>query len=155
MYDGLLHLHSGLRWIALLALIYAIFNAWTRYRGGNTYRGTDKALNTVAMALLHTQVVIGLTLYFLNFSGNGGKYQSYFSNAGNAMSDSVGRFFVMEHLVMMLAAVVFATIGYLRAKRAEDPKKMHRRIFVWYTIVLLIILAAIPWPFRFENSGWF
>ena len=155
MYDGLLHLHSGLRWILLIALVYAIFNAWNRWKDGAKYNVKDKTLNTVTMALLHTQFLIGLIMYIMNFAGSGGKYGHFFNNPGDAMGVSTGRFFIMEHLVLMLAAVVLVTIGRKRAQSHPDPKKKHRRIMVWYAIGLLIILAGIPWPFRFETSGWF
>jgi hypothetical protein len=150
MNESLVHLHSGLRWILLLALVYAIFNAWTKAKEGKTYGSKDKLLNVAAMALLHTQFLIGLVVYFTSPVIKAG-----FNNFGAAMKDSTMRFFLMEHLVLMLAAVVLITIGHKKAKMAEDPKKKHRRIFIFYLITLLIILIAIPWPFRFENSGWF
>lgn len=150
MYNGILHLHSGLRWVVLIVLIYAIFNAWTRYKGGLKYRAQDKLVNLVAMALLHTQFLIGLVLYFQSPI-----VEIALNDFGAAMKDSTLRFFVMEHLVLMLAAVVMITIGRKRGQSAQDPKIMHRRILVWYSVVLLVILAAIPWPFRFDQSGWF
>jgi hypothetical protein len=53
--------HSGLRWIALGLLIYAIFNA---LRKKDFYAKSDRLVNMFAMVSLHIQLVIGLILYF-------------------------------------------------------------------------------------------
>jgi hypothetical protein len=150
MYDALKHSHSGLRWLVLILLVYAIYNAYSRYKAGAKYRGVDKMVNVMTMGMVHLQIVIGLILYFVSPIVEAG-----LSNFGSAMKDSTLRFSVMEHLVMMVAAAVLITIGYKRGRTAKEPKLMHRRIFVWYTVVLVLILAAIPWPFRFDVSGWF
>jgi hypothetical protein len=61
----------------------------------------------------------------------------------------------MEHFVMMLAALVIVTIGRKKAEKVEAPYSKHQTIGKWYLIGLLIILAAIPWPFRNLGAGWF
>jgi uncharacterized membrane protein YbjE (DUF340 family) len=60
----------------------------------------------------------------------------------------------MEHILMMLIAAVVLTIGRKKAEKSEDLAKRNKTIVLWYSIGLIIILAAIPWPFRFGN-GWF
>jgi uncharacterized membrane protein len=61
------------------------------------------------------------------------------------------RFFTMEHTVMMLIAVVLITIGHRQAKIGNLKKQ-----FWYYIIALIVIIAAIPWPFRaMLGSGWF
>jgi len=47
MYNGLLHAHSGLRWVALILLIAAIFNALSAKRTGE-YTAKHKKLNLLA-----------------------------------------------------------------------------------------------------------
>ena len=65
MYNALLHAHSGLRWVALLLLLFAIFNAAGRQNSGQ-YLKKDKIVNLMAMVFLHIQLLIGLALYFMN-----------------------------------------------------------------------------------------
>lgn len=150
MEESIVHLHSGLRWILLIVLVYAIFNASTKRKEGAKYNTKDKLLNIITMVLFHTQFLIGLVAYFISPIVKAG-----WNNFGAAMKDSQVRFFMMEHFILMLLAAVLITIGHKKAKMAVDPRKKHARIFLWYTIVLIITLIAIPWPFRFENSGWF
>jgi hypothetical protein len=150
MEESILHLHSGLRWILLIVLVYVIFNAYTKRKEGATYSTKDKLINLIGMVLMHTQFLIGLVVYFTSSTVMNG-----WKNFSGAMKDSTLRFFMMEHFVLMFLAAVLITIGHKKAKMAVDPKKKHGRIFIWYTIVLIVILIAIPWPFRFENSGWF
>jgi heme A synthase len=54
------HTHSGLRWIALILLIWAISNAFTAKR----FEKKHKMINLFAMVCLHIQLVIGLIQYF-------------------------------------------------------------------------------------------
>ena len=43
MYNGLLHAHSGLRWVVLILLLAAIFNAFSKKKSG-TWGAGDKKL---------------------------------------------------------------------------------------------------------------
>lgn len=148
MYNGLLHAHSGLRWIALLLLLIAIINALAS-KGKDTYVKKDKMINLFTMIALHTQLLIGLALYFMN-SNNVIQYsEGWMKNPGL-------RFHGMEHLVGMLLAITLITIGRRKAENAKSPRSKHGKIAVWYTIGLILILAFIPWPFREALGGhWF
>ena len=63
MYNALLHAHSGLRWVALILLVTAIFNA-VKGKSSGEYLKKDKMINLFAMILLHTQLLIGILMYF-------------------------------------------------------------------------------------------
>lgn len=146
MYSIFLHAHSGLRWIALILLIAAIINA-VASRSKGDYLKKDKMLNLFAMIMLHTQLLIGLILYFQS-----GKVQ--FSKGW--MKDGMLRFFGMEHFLLMVIAIVLVTIGRKKAEKAIAPIVKHKKIIVWYTIALFIILYAIPWPQKTSLGGqWF
>jgi len=143
MYQALLHAHSGLRWVALILLITAIITAISAKRKGE-YTSKHKKLNLFAMIFLHVQILIGSLLYFQSSKG-------FFSK-----DPVLIRFFVMEHLSMMVIAAVLVTIGRKKAEKALAPIVKHQKIIVWYSISLLLILASIPWPFRKAVGGeWF
>ncbi len=142
MYQGLVHTHSGLRWVVLLLIILTIFNAIGGLGGNKSLSAGGRKLSLFALISTHTQVVLGLVLYFMS-----PKVQFTSETMGNAML----RFFTMEHTVMMLIAVILVTIGNRWAKLANAKK-----VFWYYFIALLIILAGIPWPFRtMLGSNWF
>ncbi len=146
MHSFLVHLHSGLRWIALGLLVFAIFNALTS-KGKNSYLKKDKMINLFSMISLHTQLLIGLILYFTS-----GKV----SFASGWMKNEATRFYGMEHLMIMLLAIIVVTIGRKKAENAESADQKHSKIVMWFSIGLLLILAGIPWPFREALGGaWF
>jgi len=146
MYNGLLHAHSGLRWIALILLVAAIVNAVISKSKGR-YEKKDKMLNLFAMITLHTQLLIGLGMYFMS-----PKVQ--FSEGW--MANGTLRFFGLEHFIGMLLAIVVITIGRKKAEKAIESTDKHKKIVTWYLIGLLLIIAFIPWPFRTALGGaWF
>lgn len=141
----LVHAHSGLRWLALALLVFAIVKAFGGIRSGK-YEKSNKMVNLFAMISLHIQVTLGAILAFTS-----GKI----SFAEGWMKNPQYRFFGMEHIVMMVLAAVLITIGRKKAEKNEDLSKRNKTIAVWYTVGLILILAAIPWPFRGFGNGWF
>ena len=139
------HAHSGLRWVALILLIIAIVNAFSK-KGVSLYVKKDKMINLFTMISLHTQLLLGLILYFTS---------DKVKFVEGWMKQPMLRFYGMEQFVMMLAALVIVTIGRKKAEKIEAPYSKHQTIGKWYLIGLLIILAAIPWPFRNLGAGWF
>ncbi len=139
------HAHSGLRWVVLGLLIYAIINA-VRKKGSSMYEKKDKMINLFTMISLHTQLLIGLILYFTS--------DKIKFDAG-WMKQPMLRFYGMEHILMMVIAIVLVTIGRKKAEKIEAPYSKHQAIVKWYLLGLILILAAIPWPFRNLGAGWF
>jgi len=146
----LVHLHSGLRYIALILLLVAIVKAWGAWKGQKPFTGGSKKLYLFAMVSLHLQLVIGLVLYFV-----GPRVQTYLA-AGDVMGNGTARFFVIEHISVMIIGIALVTVGYSRGKRLSEDVKKHKSVAVWYLIGTLLILSRIPWPFM-KNLGvaWF
>lgn len=148
MYNGLVYAHSGLRWIVLILLLVAIFNAAKSLSSGS-YEKKDKMFNVLAMIALHIHVLIGVVLYFISDG-------AYFDTGW--MTDLGLRFYGLEHFLMMVIAIVIITIGRSRVeKKLIGSRDKHRRILINYTIGLLFILASIPWPFAHSallGGGW-
>ncbi len=147
MYNGLLHAHSGLRWIALLLLLFAIFNAF-RSQASGRYEKKDKMINLFAMVVLHVQLLIGLALFFIN-------ERNRVQFSGDWISNASLRFYGLEHLIGMLIAIVIITFGRKKAENLKNTRDKHRRIMISYSIGLIIILLSIPWPFRNLGGAWF
>jgi hypothetical protein len=145
IYNILRHAHSGLRWVVLLFLVLAIVFALIKWIGKKPFWQTHKKYALLALIFTHVQLIIGLVLYFIS---------PKVIFAGSSMKDSMLRFYLVEHFVGMLIAIILITIGYSKAKRAL-PEKSAKLIFWFYTIGLLVMLASIPWPFRGLGAGWF
>jgi hypothetical protein len=70
------------------------------------------------------------------------------ADMGVAMRDASLRFYAVEHLVFMLAAVACVHIGQVRIRKATTDRARHRTAAVFFGVALLLMLLGIPWPFR-------
>ena len=145
MYNGLLHAHSGLRWLVLLFSVLAIVFALTKWIGKKPFWQTHKKIALFALIFTHFQVLFGFILYFVSPKV---KFES------SSMKDAVSRFYLVEHMAGMLIAALLITIGYSLAKKSL-PEASAKKIFWYYLAALIIMLASIPWPTRIPNAGWF
>ena len=143
MYEILKHTHSGLRWVALILILMAIYNSIT----AKEFTKREKLINLFSMVSLHTQLLLGLVLYFIS---------PRVSFAAGWMKDASFRFYGMEHLAGMLIAIALITVGYVKSKKGTTPATIYKPIKLFYIIGLILILASIPWPFRANlGGGWF
>ena len=149
MENILIPAHSGWRWIVLILLIAAVVKMNIGWKGKKNFTAGDKKLAMFAMIAYHIQFLVGWILYIVNFSSK----VKFF---GGMMADKMYRFFTVEHSLMMTAAMVLITIGYSKSKKAHNDTTKFKRLAVYYTIALVLVLASIPWPFREALGGkWF
>lgn len=149
MLIGLQHLHNSLRWVVLVLLIVTLVDSLVRMY--KPFNESDRKLALFTLIAVHTQLLIGLVLYFLRAG-----YWYDYSN-GLIMKNPVARFWLVEHLLGMVIAVALITVGYSRAKRQSEKWAKHRMIFFYYLVGFILIMASIPWPFRLEGIAkpWF
>lgn len=146
----LLILHSWLRWLILIAAIWTIIRAISGMAGHKQYTKADGKSNLFFMIFMDVQFLIGIILYFVKGWGK------QWSNISTMMGNGFLRFFAMEHVLMMIIALALVHIGRSSVKKATIDRKKHSRSLIFFGIALLIILAAIPWPFRAElGAPWF
>jgi hypothetical protein len=142
MYQTLTFYHNIIRWFVLASLLYALFRAFKGYISKSAFSKTDNAVRHWTATIAHIQLVIGMVLYFQSpvikyFLGN-------FKEAVRTL-DVV--FFGLIHSTLMLTAIVLITIGSAIAKRKQTDRQKFRSMLFWYTLALIIIFIAIPWPF--------
>lgn len=136
MYTGLKHLHSGLRYVVLILLILAIINAISGLVGKKAYTEGSRKLNLFTLISAHIQLLVGLGLYALSTMVS-------FSDMATVMKTANLRYWTVEHISMMVIAIVLITVGHAKSKRGETASAKHQSIAVFYTIALVVILAAI------------
>lgn len=142
MYSFLLATHNIVRWFVLIFGLLAVIMAFVGWLGKKEWKGLDNKLGLGFTVSLDIQVLLGFLLYFIS-----PLTKVAFSDIGAAMGNSELRFFLVEHFLMMLIALVIAHIGRSRAKKADTDVGKHKRAAIFYTIAMLIILAAIPWQY--------
>ena len=141
MYTGLLHAHSGFRWLVLIFLVVAISLSIYGWVKRNDWTKSGKITSLILMIVMDIQFLIGLILYvFLS-----PMTKAAFNDFGAAMKNEALRFYAVEHSLMMLIALALVHIGRSRTKKDIAGWKKHRTAVIFYTISLLVILMAIPW----------
>ncbi len=136
MYEVLFQAHSGLRFIVFFALIIALILAFAGWFGGKEFTKTNRIFNLVTMISTHLQALFGIFLYFVS-------PLAQYNNMGEAMKNSTLRYWTVEHLVMMLLAVVLITIGNSKSKKLLNASAKHRAVAIYFGLGLIVILAAI------------
>ena len=149
MHQGIIHLHSGLRYVVIILLIATLFKAFSGISSKREFTNGDRKLALFTMISLHIQLLIGIGLYLTSTMVHDAMM------ADNMMGVTLHRFWGGEHAAGMVLAIILITIGHARAKRATDSTRKFKRIAWSYLIGTLIILASIPWPFRGLGAGWF
>lgn len=135
MIQFIIQFHSGLRYLILALLCFVIINGLRSLIFKSPFLAKDKVLALSVLVITHLQMMIGFFLYFVS-------EKVVFSEL--TMKVKIFRFFTVEHSCMMLLAVVLITVGFSRAKKAKLGSK-HKIIVIYYSIALVLILAAIPW----------
>lgn len=149
MNSTLIVLHSLLRWAVVILGLWAVLSSLSGMLSGKSYTASNNRTGLFYMISCDIQLLIGLLLYF----GNGwfGKLQQF----SQIKTDPYSRFFALEHLSMMLLAWLLVHLGRVFIKKAGTDAARHRRTLIYYGVSLLLIFAAIPWPFRTAlGKGW-
>lgn len=134
LYSFFKQLHSGFRYVVFLLVVIAIVNAFAGWFGKKDYSNGTRKLNLFAMISAHTQFLFGLILYFLS---------PFVQFTSQTMKNAETRYWTMEHVVMMLFAIVLITIGHSRSKKIVPAEGKHRAIAIFYGLALLVIVLAI------------
>jgi hypothetical protein len=141
MYTGFLHLHDGLRWLILLAFLLTLIKYVIGWLGDQPWKKMDNMLGVVLTALMDLQLIAGLILYFFLSPVT----KLAMSDFRGAMKDPDLRFYAVEHLSMMLIAVVLVHIGRAKSKKAVFNKDKFKTGAIYFLIAFAVILMAIPW----------
>ena len=154
MYTGSLHLHSLLRWVMVGLLIFLTVRSFVGRSDGRAFTAQDRKMVLFLMISAHLQLLIGLYQYFV---GAWGIKQFDNLSMGEVMKNATSRFFVVEHLVGMLIAIVLITMANSASKKAVEDKAKWNRLFWLLSIAFVLILVSVPWPFRAVGAGraWF
>jgi hypothetical protein len=148
MYEFLRVLHSILRYLLLFGGIAAIIYALKGIKNAATVPRL-KAASLIFLIFTHTQFLIGMCLYIINKW-----YVPFLENFGEAMKIKTVRFFGFEHITMMLIATILITIGHSKVKKAIVSQSSVKTSAILFIIAMVIVLAAVPWPFRDLGRDW-
>jgi len=133
MYNGMLHAHSGFRWLVITFLVIAIIKSFAGWFGKKEYNKSDNLIALILLSVTHLQLVFGIIMYFVSPKIVG---------MGDAMKDATLRFWVVEHGLTMLLAITFITLGRVLSKKAVTNELKFKKGAIFYTIAFVLILWA-------------
>ena len=143
MYTALQTAHSVFAYIVLAVLFFAAVNAISGLISKRFFTAKDLRLSLFAMILSHMQLLIGLVLYFVSDKG----LKAF--QITDAIKNSGLRLTMLEHPLTNIIALFLITIGWSKHKKEESHNGKYKKIAVFYTIGLVLILSRLPW------ASWF
>lgn len=142
VYSLVLVLHNALRWLVLGSLLATLVSGYSGWLRPRSYLSADQTLRVVATSIAHTQLLIGIYLYTIS------PIISYYWKEKPAFGDAPQfTFFGLIHISLMVTAIVLMTIGSSKAKREPEARQKFRTTAIYFTLGLVLILIAVPWPF--------
>ena len=142
---GLLHLHNILRWVILLFLLLSLFRAFAGWTQKKVFTAGDRKTWLFTLIFAHLTLVLGLYQWLY---GRYGMLKISLPEGTNVMKDKFFRFYWVEHPTLMILAIILITLGYGMSKKPVADIVKFRKAFWFFFIALVVILAAVPWPFR-------
>ena len=133
-------IHSTLAYGVLAVLILAIINAFLGLSAKRNFTSKDRSISLIALIFSHIQLLVGIVLWIESPLGKAALSQ---------MSNSAMRLTALEHPLINIIAIVLITIGWSKHKKEESNNGKFKKIAVFYTIGLVLILARLPW------ANWF
>jgi len=141
MYKGLLDTHNLFRWLVLIVLVLAVVFALTGWLKKRDWSKKDNITGLLLAIFADIQFLVGIVLYAFVSPIT----KAAFNDFGAAMKNADLRFYAVEHILLMIIALVLIHVGRAKSKKSVAPWKKHRSASIYYGIALLLILAAIPW----------
>ncbi|UUO06231.1 hypothetical protein M4951_23105 [Blastopirellula sp. J2-11] len=140
-YLRLLPYHSLTRWIVLLSAFWALAQAWHGLLCRRKWTRSDTRAGLTFTTVANLQFLLGLFLYV-----SSPHIKPLFGDPAYAFSSYMAFFLTAYHPSMMFLAIGFAQAVYSVAKRVEDDRKKFRWAAYGYSLAIVLMIAAIPWP---------
>lgn len=142
LYPYVLAIHSVVRWLVVIVGLLAAGKAIAGWLGKQGWVKLDDRLGMIFTSVMDAQFLVGVLLYVF-FSP---LTRAAFANFGVAMQEPTLRFFAAEHASLMLVAVILTHVGRAFSRRAAGDGSKHQRAAIFFTLAMLAVFAAIPWP---------
>ena len=140
MYSALLATHNIVRWLVLAAGVWAVFRSWRGWSKRAVWEPGDLGAVKLFVNALSLQFVVGVLLY-----ATSPLIRTALGDMGSAMRTASVRYFVVEHVVVMLAAIAFGHIGAAKLRRAASDSARFQTATIWMGLALAAAAGFVPW----------
>lgn len=104
---------------------------------GTPYVSLDKYLSYGFIITLYLQLIFGLILFANPSDSQGG------TAVQDAMKLASKRFWPIEHIVLMLFALLIANLGLIFSSQSVIDKEKHKKVLIYYMIALIMIAVSL------------
>ena len=134
-------IHSYFAYLVITLLVVSAIRFLVRYVLSKDYTPTDFRLALITFIVSHTQLLIGLFLYFIS-----DKFSLWYELSFNEIINSpINRLYLIEHPIVNIIAIVFITRGYSLHKKRRVSNSKFKAIGFNYLLGLVLLLSRIPW----------
>lgn len=144
MYDFIQKFHSGWAYLALLVLVIAVVNSVIGMASKKDFTSKDRKVALFALIAMHTQLLVGLILYFVSPNG-----LNMIKAVGMGGLTTESRLLALEHPLINIIAIVLITIGWSKHKKLIASESKFKTFSIFYGLGLVLILSRIPWKIWF------
>jgi hypothetical protein len=138
MYNVILSLHHYIAFAAVFFLAFATINGIIGSNSGKVFEDFHRKINVFALISTHTMFLLGVILLIVSPLA-----ETAFADMALTMKNAVLRKAVIEHPTTNIIAVVLATIGNAKSKKAIGNGKRFKVTMIYFGLAL--ILSRMPW----------
>lgn len=132
--------HNAVRWLVVLTGVWAVIRVWRGWMSRAPWTAADLNVGRLFVNAISLQFVLGLLLY-----ATSPLIRQGMADMGTAMRTAGIRYFMVEHVLMMLISIAFAHIGLAKVKKAASDSARFQAATIWWGISVASVLGFIPW----------
>lgn len=140
MYSVLLATHNIVRWLVLAAGVWAVFRVWRGWLSRAVWTEADAGAVKLFVNSLTLQFIVGFVLY-----GVSPLIRNALADMGATMKNAPVRYFVVEHVVVMLLAIALGHIGAARIRKAASDSARFQAATIFMGFALALVAGFVPW----------
>ncbi|HAF28857.1 MAG TPA: hypothetical protein DCG75_07390 [Bacteroidales bacterium] len=103
------------------------------------YSFFDRFLSLIFIINLYLQLIFGLIL----FSNLGSSLGYDYVSADGTVKMVSKRFWPIEHIALMIFALLIANLGFIFSNKSQESKSKYRNVLVYYCLAIVIIAYSL------------
>lgn len=140
MYTALLATHNIVRWLVLAAGVYAVVRAWRGWLSRAVWTDADAGAVKLYVNSLSLQFVVGILVYAVS-----PMIRTALGDMAATMKNAPVRYFVVEHVTVMIIAIALGHIGAARVRKAASDSARFQAATIFLGLSLAAVAGFIPW----------
>jgi len=139
MYQFNFYAHVTVSIVTLLSGVFAIILAFAHRRKNKEFTKVNKIINKSFVISMYTQLVLGFAMYTKSWSVTPALENNAIDPGGSPQI----RFWEIEHVAIMIFALLLVQIGYIFISKTKSPQKKYLLTFWYFGIPLCLMIFTM------------